>query len=339
MLAALFPLAILEVLCAAALRLRQGEWLYTKLPNHNFMLFEPHPQWVGVPRKNAAVTVRGILYLHNSQGFRGDDVSAVKTKKRIICIGGSTTYGMGTGNHQTWPYYLDSLLSEEHEVLNFGIPGHSTAEHKKLLPDVIRDYSPDIIILQTGLNDLRCMNVKNLSSDYANFHQPTLYASFGFCPQQRLPRSGLITAGWIALRKLKLISCCPFHQAVFTGTVSDSVDKRVVEIFRHNLDTLIRQCTSRNIPVILLPNILSPDALAKNDYRWWVPYLTVNGIISALDTLNAAMQARADGNGVFYFNIRENWSASDFYDASHLNAQGNLKLARAAAVLFSEVKR
>jgi len=321
-------LALAEILCAAALRYQQHAWIYKKPPNYNYMLFEPDTRLTGVPRKNISLDVNGIQYTHNSQGFRGADFLKLKTKKRIACIGGSTTYCVGVSDNQTWEFYLDSLLAD-YEVLNFGIPGHNTVEHKKLLADVLKNYSPDIIILQLGLNDLRCMNVDSLADDYGNFHQPTLYGSFGFCRQERLPHSGLLTAGWIALRKMKLVACCPFHAARFSGTVSDSVDGRVLEIFSNNLNTMLRQCADHKIPVILLPQTLSQDVLDETNYKWWVPYLTKKGIFTALDTLSSIMKKKADGERTMYFDIREDWAQNEFADQSHLNGTGNKKLAEA----------
>src|SRR5687767_1868942 len=136
-------LIVAEIICAIGLRVVQGRWIYTQAENDNYKLFEPDAALIGVPRKNVSVTINGLLYHHNAEGFRGENLEKTKSKKRIICIGGSTTYGIGVSNNQTWPYYLDSMLQPDYEVLNLGIPGHTTVEHKKLLPEAIKKYSPD----------------------------------------------------------------------------------------------------------------------------------------------------------------------------------------------------
>lgn len=322
----IISIVLLEMICATALRIRQGEWIYKKPPNYNFMLFEPHPSLVGVPRKSVSVDVKGILYKHNKQGFRDDDFQVRQLAKRIACIGGSTTYCVSVNNDETWSNYLDSLLAD-FEVLNCGIPGHSTEEHKKLLPDVIKSYKPELVIIQAGLNDLRCMNVSNLSGDYSNFHQPTLFGSFGFCPQNRMPHSGLLTAGWIALRKMKLINCCSYHSAEFSGTVSDKTDEKVMEIFSRNIDTLIGQCISGNIRVVLVPQILLPELISDKNYQWWVPYLTKEGIIKALSAMNDVIRAKANGTNILYVDTGKDWQPQHFADISHLSKTGNVKLA------------
>jgi hypothetical protein len=147
---ALLVLLFGEGLCALGLRLTEGQWPYARPRTANYLLFEPHPDWVITPRKGASIIVAGLTHSHNSQGFRGAEFPVVKTKPRIACIGGSTTYGIGIGDDQTWPFYLNQLLQPNAEALNFGIPGHSSVEHRKLLPYVLARYSPDIVILQMG---------------------------------------------------------------------------------------------------------------------------------------------------------------------------------------------
>lgn len=335
--AIVFFLIVAELLCAVALRFAEGNWIYTRGKNQNYELFEPHQQLVGVPRKNISVTLNGIHYTHNSSGFRGSELADVKTKKRIVCIGGSTTYGIGVSDNETWTYYLDSLLSPEYEALNLGIPGHTTAEHKKLLTAAIEKYKPDIVLLHCGLNDMRNMHVRDIGNDYARFHQPSLYAGFGFCLQDRLPRIALVQMVVSVLQKTTLLPACAFRNAAPAGTLSDAVDERVVNIFSKNLDTLIAQCAAKNIPVYLLPQVLAEDAVTEENLKWWIPYLTKKGIFNDLYAMNATMQSEAGLRHVTFISLAENapWTKADFYDASHLNAKGNLKLAEIVAISFS----
>jgi lysophospholipase L1-like esterase len=332
----LVAIALLIVVCAEglfaiALRLTEGQWPYTRPKSANYLLFEPNPQWVITPRKNISVTVLGNSHHHNSDGFRGNEFSRVKTKPRIACIGGSTTYCIGVADNQTWPFYLDQLLQPDYEVLNFGIPGHSSAEHKKLLPYVLDRYSPDIVIFQMGLNDLRSMNLDDPGPDYANFHQPSLrFTVTGACRRDRLPRCALIQGTVVLLEKLKVLSVSPFPHGPPAGHVSDSVDPRVVETFSANLDILVRECLAKHIRVVLLPHAMSPETISDTNYKWWAPYLTKKGIFNALDALNAVMRRRADGDRVIYAGFMDGvtWDPAEFVDPSHLNSNGNLRLAR-----------
>jgi lysophospholipase L1-like esterase len=328
---ALFLVVCAEGLFAIALRFTEGQWPYSRPKSANYLLFEPHPVWVLTPRKSVDITVLGNSHHHNSDGFRGNEFARVKTKHRIACVGGSTTYCIGVGDDQTWPFYLDQLLQPDYEVLNFGIPGHSSAEHKKLLPQILARYSPDIVIFQMGLNDLRSMNLDDPGPDYANFHQPSLrFTVTGACRRDRLPRCALIQGTVVLLEKLKVLSVSPFPNGPPAGHVSDSVDPRVVETFSANLDILLRECLAKHVRVVLLPHAMSPETITDTNYKWWAPYLTKKGIFNALNALNAVMRSRADGDRVIYAGFMDGatWDPAEFCDPTHLNSNGNLRLAR-----------
>ena len=332
----LVAIALLMVVCAEglfaiALRLGEGQWPYSRPKSANYLLFEPHPEWVLTPRKGVDVTVLGNSHHHNTDGFRGNEFSRVKTKHRIACIGGSTTYCILVGDDQTWPYYLDQLLQPDYEVFNFGVPGHSSVEHRKMLPQILARYSPDMVVFQMGLNDLRNMNLADPGPDYETFHQPSLrFAATGACRRDRLPRCALLQGAVVLLEKMKVLGDSPFPHGTPPGHVSDSVDPRVVEIFSANLDILLRECLAKHIRVVLLPHAMSPEMISETNYKWWAPYLTKKGIFNALDALNAVMRSRADGDRVIYAGFMDGatWSPAEFADPSHLNANGNLRLAR-----------
>jgi hypothetical protein len=81
---------------------------------------------------------------------------------------------------------------------------------------------------------------------------------------------------------------------------------------------------------VLLPHALSPESITDTNYKWWAPYLTKKGIFNAEDALNAVMRRRADGDWVIYAGFIESatWDPAEFWDPTHLNANGNLRLAR-----------
>jgi len=62
--------------------------------------------------------------------------------------------------------------------------------------------------------------------------------------------------------------------------------------------------------------------------------LRATGLLDrGVDTMNAVMKNEADEMQSYSLSLTEKttWSKTDFYDASHLNAQGNLKLAELIA--------
>lgn len=100
-----------------------------------------------------------IVYL-NSEGFRGPEFSKSKPENtfRIFTVGGSTTFGSGVFDDQTWSYYLQEMydqieLEVEVEIINVGWPwAWSLGETEKIKKRWIH-YEPDLFIVYDGLND------------------------------------------------------------------------------------------------------------------------------------------------------------------------------------------
>jgi hypothetical protein len=134
----------------------------------------------------------------------------------------------------------------------------------------------------------------------------------------------------VLLEKIKVLSDSPFPHGLPAGHVSDSVDPRVVATFSTNLDILLRECQAQHVRVVLLPHAMTPETITETNYKWWAPYLTKKGIFNALDELDAVMRRRADGDRIIYAGFVDGatWSPAEFADPSHLNANGNLRLAR-----------
>jgi len=102
-------------------------------------------------------------YPKNSHGFRGVEFSAEKPSDtyRIFMIGGSTIFGVGaTSDKTTIPGHLQHILNEKDfgfniEVINSGIQGASSSTELNLIKQKLVRFSPDLIIIYDGWNDLR----------------------------------------------------------------------------------------------------------------------------------------------------------------------------------------
>ena len=103
----------------------------------------------------------------NSLGFRGAEFSEIKPSNmyRIFMVGGSTMFGAGaTSDETTIPGYLQHLLNEKDfgfdiEVINSGIQGADSNTELKFIEQKLVTFSPDLVIIYDGWNDLRANNV------------------------------------------------------------------------------------------------------------------------------------------------------------------------------------
>lgn len=79
---------------------------------------------------------------------------------RIICIGDSTTYGIGASNINKFSYpsqlqnILDkNIINNKFEVINLGSPGMNSSQVLNRFEKNIFDYKPDMVIMMVGIND------------------------------------------------------------------------------------------------------------------------------------------------------------------------------------------
>ena len=90
--------------------------LYELRPNANEMLDGPFG--------DRLVSVNGL-------GFNGDGPDRGAGGFRIVCLGGSNTFGASVSEHETWPARLQEELREERpdiDVFNLGVHGYMTRQ-------------------------------------------------------------------------------------------------------------------------------------------------------------------------------------------------------------------
>ena len=96
----------------------------------------------------------------SSKGLRNKEFPVEKNEKtsRIICLGDSTTFGLGVSDKDTYPVKLEEILgaktrNRRFEIINAGIPGHTSRDGLIFLEKSLLNYSPGLIIVSLGLND------------------------------------------------------------------------------------------------------------------------------------------------------------------------------------------
>ena len=112
----------------------------------------------------------------NSLGFRGEEFSPEKPDDvyRIFMLGGSTMFGHGSTSDQTTiPGYAQEILQNHDielkiEIINGGIQGADSYAETKITENKLVNYSPDMVIIYDGWNDLRATN--SAESVYNNWN-------------------------------------------------------------------------------------------------------------------------------------------------------------------------
>lgn len=126
----------------------------------------------------------------NSLGFRGPDHPAKKPRGRfrIICFGGSNTFGALVGDRDTYPARLEEELNRgrpgRFEVWNAGVDAYVLSQNAVAAARALREDAPDLLIFQVS----NCGRRPFLAGQpYERFFRedPSLYAE-----NLRRPREG-----------------------------------------------------------------------------------------------------------------------------------------------------
>jgi lysophospholipase L1-like esterase len=96
----------------------------------------------------------------NKWGFRGPEISPEKEGViRVVCLGSSTTYGLGLPYSGTYPKLLQDRLDRisgttRYEVINAGVSAYQLKHIMALYEREIASLRPDVVILMNVFNNL-----------------------------------------------------------------------------------------------------------------------------------------------------------------------------------------
>jgi len=156
-------------------------------------LFESEPQLVPHPF---------LILVNNPAAPGSNDLGFIDRERslrkeagvyRIACLGGSTT-------QDGYPRRLEALLAERYprqrfEVINFGNPAWTSAQLLINYLLNVRDFSPDLLLVLTGANELKVRGYAGFRSDYAH--------AFGPLTKPPARTDAALVAGWNSYALLK----------------------------------------------------------------------------------------------------------------------------------------
>ena len=295
-------------------------------------------------RPNTAIRYEnGAVATANALGYRGPAVSIPKPKGtfRIILGGASTTHGWNVEDDQTVDAAMRRALAarfpnRKFEVVNLSFDGYdSFQEYERIRLDGLR-FEPDLIILNTGINDVRNARFPDLLDP-----DPRTLLWRGVIDQLRAQDA---RGGPSFKTQLK------HHSTVlqFVGLVRaawrmDAARAERASIEKPNLGALdyyernVRRTAAlageRGIPLLLstspsaIPTNFKPDAVSPRDY--WIRNAALTQELR--EGLDARMKLVADelaaaGQRIAY--VPHRIAPTMFSDDAHLTPEGNEALAR-----------
>ncbi len=284
---------------------------------------------------------------HNLSGYRGKAVPLTKDGNyRILCMGGSTTYGFKLDRFgEAYPAQLDSLLNlyfagdaafkskyKGIEVMNAGLEAGASAEELAQYIFKYHYYKPDLVILQTGLNDaLIDPQDTSYQPDYTHYRR----MDFNLKP---LPRQSAYLMhsyffSYIIISLFYTDAANPFYYFEQDGTAKyarwntlneDSLIKHgnyEYYAFPHNLKSLISQIKMDSAQILLVPSVLNPfDKMVKEN----------EGYRNRIALYNSMLREIANnGTGVYVDFTADSIDYARYgMDDCHLTAKGEQLKAR-----------
>lgn len=300
----------------------------------------PSTQWVTDPI---------LLYKLNNedakfpQSFRGKSPSPVKgSALRIICLGGSSTYGQGVGYEESWPAVLEQRLGElgvPADVVNAGVPGYGS---RQLLLRYRRDIAtlkPDFVILYSGWNRTGAL------VDHDEW-VPTGIP---------LPEDMLLSRAGIFLSRHSLLLQDFIYQIVFiqqkASPLKWSMDPHH-DVFVNDLTTLVKEIRAHGqTPVLIIYPALYHADMTLEERSTYEPMLWKGksyhpDMLAELGRKQSAIRRVSEGTGSHWIDLQRGFGvlrgkdrARLFLDEMHLSALGNQKVGEAIATNLADMIR
>ncbi len=260
----------------------------------------------------------GKTYRINSLGLRGEEVKSHKTKRRILTLGNSCTFGWGVSYQDTYAQQLESLLNGVYEVINGGIPGYSSFQGRRFFEKELIGLQPDIVCILFAWNDLWAAANRIADKD-----------------QQFPPRVVIAVQNFLSRlhsyrlqKKLLLSGIEKEPDSLFDRTVP--IYRVGLKDFQSNLREICRVARSKGITPILLtspiPSLATyyPPGLKSPLHRFHEKYNQAMRELSVSDTVDLVDLAREFDRHGDLFDDAPN-------DPIHFNARGHLVAAELLA--------
>lgn len=143
-------------------------------------------------------------------------------RTRVVCLGGSTTWGQSLEPAETWPLMLEERLRSvgyDVEVINAGRTWYTTAHSVTLYATEMRYYDPDIVIVMHGVNDLaRSFPMPGEPPpewDYGSYQGPMQNVLSGY-------RKSLRQGSWSSWHPARLLTASAIYRLAFEHTEAET---------------------------------------------------------------------------------------------------------------------
>lgn len=248
------------VICIAVIGIIEGVLGWTGLAKKFYshrqsispiIVRDPVLSWVLKPGID---TIYGDVQVRTGKmGFRGGDPNP-QIQSKILCLGDSVTFGWNVSEDESFPAQLEALLISRYpgglNVINAGIPGHSSHQGRLRIENLIKRFRPEHAILCYGINDRFPSKLTDRE------------CQAGFAKTINLIKKSqiftLLSAFQPAGSQIR-----PEPQ-----NIPNAVTHRVTaHQFEENIDWMIKICRNNNVRVILISEYVNNLGCLKDAYH------------------------------------------------------------------------
>lgn len=300
---------------------------------HPFMGYSYRPGAV----KEGNVEAGGQIVHINSRGMRGAELSAEKAPGtyRILCVGGSTTFGSGvTYDDGTYPARLEHYLNERapdgvlYEVANCGVQGYTTAENLIYLQLLLVELDPDAIVIYQGANDARPIQAKDFKPDYSHIRRT--WTDTVLSPFEEFMIRNVRLFVWLTRGTDAAVQLGTLGNPLFVPGFGDlhvrsnqAVPPEGIDVFFRNLNHMVLIAREHGIEPVLSTFAMCRDRQGPN----------AENFLETVATINARLGEYARAKEVPVLRIAEELDGQcDLYtDWMHMNDAGSDRHGQVAA--------
>ena len=326
----------LSILGGVEIGIRGNSWLNGRL---NYRQWVEHLGW-------DLEKYTGLAHERDRDGtleFVGRKHNRVKLpgRYRIVCLGSSSTEGLGStdAEKQSYPVRLEELLndelSREVEVINGGIEGASFTMLKVYLEEVLLGMDPDLIIIYFGNNgDTREARIyyERLKEEIAN--APTIQSNEEVWAAMQLRwNPPWMINGFLSLAEMRsfmagLVCMDRVKQWIDPRNDRTIDEKDDPSFIRRIPEEILEICKARSKKVVLIPEIninVVEEGKASHGYY----------------EIFEKLARKFNENEIYFVNLSESFSTENLFfyitdDSVHMNDQGYLFLAEEIAGFLLE---
>ena len=269
---------------------------------------------------------------------RSEVINAEKGSKwRVLILGGSTTFCEGIAREEdTWPYLLESIIRNrcgpDCDVINGGVSGYTLLENFIHYIVLLNRLSPDLVMFNTGINDVHPRLFGEIVADYSNYRVPWRASETEIWRPNRWLRSFY----WYRYYFLNKVVLDAMYQGI-AGQVSrkgprpsqwqDALRRNSGAIYRDQLDSFIRLLKCQGIRVAILPQFFSPITGPDQVFA------------KGVQDHNRTNEELAREHGLPFGSellAPDLFQASDTLDACHFSEDGSRKMADTVFVFMKQ---